>query len=230
VSIAANLERLRNQVADACAQAHRDSSAVALMAVSKSHPAEAILEAHAAGQRLFGENRVQEFAAKREALATLSIATHLIGPLQSNKAARAAELFSAIDSADSLKIAQRLNTAATTLGRKLPILVEIKLSPEDTKHGLAPEELPAFLAAAADLTSLEVQGLMTVPPFFADAEQTRPFFARLRQLRDHHQPTHPTLTQLSMGMSHDFPIAIAEGSTCVRIGTAIFGSRAYPQT
>jgi pyridoxal phosphate enzyme (YggS family) len=208
VSIAANLERLRNQVADACAQAHRDSSAVALMAVSKSHPAEAILEA----------------------LATLSIATHLIGPLQSNKAARAAELFSAIDSADSLKIAQRLNTAATTLGRKLPILVEIKLSPEDTKHGLAPEELPAFLAAAADLTSLEVQGLMTVPPFFADAEQTRPFFARLRQLRDHHQPTHPTLTQLSMGMSHDFPIAIAEGSTCVRIGTAIFGSRAYPQT
>jgi pyridoxal phosphate enzyme (YggS family) len=227
VSIAQNLERIRNQIADACAQAHRDPATVALMAVSKTHPAEAILETHAAGQRLFGENRVQEFAAKREALGSIDLAMHLIGPLQSNKTKPAAELFTAIDSVDSLRIAERLNTAAAALGRRLPILIEVKLSHEESKHGLPPEELPAFLAATAQLDSLDLRGLMTVPPYFDDAEYTRPFFARLRQLRDDNQHTYPTLTELSMGMSHDFPIAIAEGSTCVRIGTAIFGSRSY---
>jgi hypothetical protein len=228
VSIAQNLNRVRNEIADACARAGRDASSVALMAVSKTHPAEAILEAHAAGQTLFGENRVQEFAAKRDALSTLHAlrstlySFHLIGPLQNNKTAKAAELFTAVDTLTELKTAQRLNAAAQALNKTLPVLIEIKLSPEASKHGLAPESLPAFLDALKPLTNLRVDGLMTVPPYTDDPELARPFFARLRQLRDENG-----LRELSMGMSHDFPIAIAEGSTCVRIGTAIFGARDY---
>jgi pyridoxal phosphate enzyme (YggS family) len=236
MSIASNLERLRNDIADACARAHRDPSTVALMAVSKMHPAAAILEAHAAGQRLFGENRVQEFAAKSTELAVLGLSHlsslpnslfHLIGPLQNNKTTKAAEIFDAIDTLDSLKTADRLNAAAHSLGKTLPILIEVKLSPEETKHGLAPEELSALLAALQPLQNLEVRGLMTVPPFDPDPETARPFFQHLRRLRDEHQPLHPTLTELSMGMSNDFAVAIEEGSTTVRIGTAIFGKRDY---
>jgi hypothetical protein len=242
MSIAANLERLRNQIADACARAHRDPATVALMAVSKMHPAEAILEAHAAGQRLFGENRVQEFAAKlpllRERIhpsdpsGSCSLIPdpcfHLIGPLQNNKTTLAAELFHAIDTLDSLRTAERLNRAASTLGRILPVLVEVKLSPEDTKHGIDPAALPALLLSVAALPNLELRGLMTVPPLTADddaSEAARPVFRRLRGLRDQLQPAHPTLTHLSMGMSGDFVSAIEEGSTTVRIGTAIFGNR-----
>jgi len=233
MSIAANLERLRNEVADACARAHRDPSTVALMAVSKMHPAEAILEAHAAGQRLFGENRVQEFQEKSPTVAHLVDARfHLIGPLQSNKTVRAAELFHAIDSVDSLKVATRLNSAAAALDKKLPILLEIKLSHEDTKHGIDPAELPALLTALSPLEHLIPAGLMTVPPWPSDVtnagEEARPYFIELRRLRDQSLAACPTLTQLSMGMSNDFAVAIEEGSTCVRIGTAIFGKRTYP--
>jgi pyridoxal phosphate enzyme (YggS family) len=233
MSIASNLERVRNQIDEACTRAHRDPATVALMAVSKTNPAEALLEAYAAGQRLFGENRVQEWQSKFPALATLfasaenSAQAHLIGPLQNNKTAKAAELFSAIDTLDSLKTAQRLNAAAQTLGRTLRILIEVKLSLEDTKHGLAPEELPALLTALAPLQNLHLAGLMTVPPFAEDPETARPYFQRLRQLRDENLPAHPTLTELSMGMSNDFAVAIEEGSTTVRIGTAIFGKRTY---
>jgi pyridoxal phosphate enzyme (YggS family) len=232
-SIAANLERLRNQLADACARAGRAPSSVALMAVSKMHPADAILEAHAAGQRLFGENRVQEFAAKGPALSTLYAlhstlcSFHLIGPLQNNKTTKAAELFDAIDTLDSLKTAERLNSAAQSLGKRLEVLIEVKLSPEETKHGLAPDELPALLTALAPLTHLSVRGLMTVPPWSEDPETARPYFQHLRRLRDENLAAHPTLTDLSMGMSNDFAVAIEEGSTCVRIGTAIFGKRIY---
>ncbi|GGA68577.1 YggS family pyridoxal phosphate enzyme [Edaphobacter acidisoli] len=198
------------------------------MAVSKVHPVEAILEAYAAGHRLFGENRVQEFQQKSEHLSQLTDARfHLIGPLQSNKTNKAAELFDAIDAIDSLKIAQRLNAAATALRKKLPVLVEIKLSHEETKHGLAPVELPALLNAIAEMPALEAVGLMTVPPWSEDAETARPYFRELRRLRDAAQKAHPALAQLSMGMSNDFAVAIEEGSTCVRIGTAIFGKRVY---
>lgn len=235
MSIAANLEQVRNQIADACARAHRDPATVALMAVSKMHPAEVILEAHAAGQHLFGENRVQEFAAKLPQLSR-SLALdpiplfHLIGPLQNNKTTKAAELFHAVDTIDSFKTAERLNRAAAALNKTLPILIEVKLSPEETKHGLAPEDLPQLLDQLAPLTNLAVRGLMTVPPWCTpeDAETARPYFAHLRRLRDELQLTHPTLTELSMGMTNDFPVAIAEGSTTVRIGTAIFGKRIYP--
>ena len=237
MSIAANLERLRNEVADACARAHRDPSTVALMAVSKMHPAEAILEAHAAGQRLFGENRVQEWQSKQPAVAHLftnatrsdppAAQAHLIGPLQNNKTTKAAELFHAIDTIDSLKTATRLNEATAALNKTLPILIEIKLSHEESKHGLAPESLSSFLQSLIPLQNLTVTGLMTVPPWSEDPETARPYFQHLRRLRDENQPIHPTLTELSMGMSNDFRVAIEEGSTTVRLGTAIFGKRTY---
>ncbi len=227
--IASNIERLQNEIADACARAHRDPATVALMAVSKMNPAEAIREAYEAGQRLFGENRVQEWQTKRAELADLFPAAqmHLIGPLQNNKTSKAAEIFDAIDSLDSLKTAERLNAATQAFGKTLRVLIEVKLSPEDTKHGLAPEELPALLRALQPLTHLEPRGLMTVPPFNEDPETARPTFQHLRRLRDDHLALCPTLTELSMGMSNDFIVAIEEGSTTVRIGTAIFGKRTY---
>jgi pyridoxal phosphate enzyme (YggS family) len=228
-SISANLERLRNQIADACARAMRDPSSVALMAVSKTHPAEAILEAHAAGQRLFGENRVQEWQSKHETLAQLQgLDMHLIGPLQNNKTTPAAQLFHAVDTLDSLKTAIRLQAAALALGKTLPVLIEVKLSHEESKHGVAAAELPDLLAALAPLTNLRASGLMTVPPLDPDPESARPYFQQLRRLRDENLAGCPTSTELSMGMSNDFLIAIEEGSTCVRLGTAIFGHREYP--
>jgi pyridoxal phosphate enzyme (YggS family) len=230
MSIAENLERIRNEVADACARANRPVNDVALMAVSKMHPVEMLLEAYAAGQRLFGENRVQEWQQKSDAAATLpGLEMHLIGPLQSNKTAKAAELFHAIQTVDSLKIATRLNDTARSLGKKLPIYIEVKLSHEDSKHGLQPDDLPALLDAIAPLEALIPVGLMTVPPWPDDVanagEEARPYFQQLRRLRDENVSKIPTLTQLSMGMSNDFAAAIEEGSTCVRIGTAIFGKR-----
>jgi pyridoxal phosphate enzyme (YggS family) len=236
MSIQSNLERLQNELADACARVHRDPATVALMAVSKMHPAQAILEAYDAGQRLFGENRVQEWQSKRSTLAhlfpppspdTQAARAHLIGPLQNNKTSKAAEIFDAVDTLDSIKTAERLNAAAQALGKTLPILIEVKLSPEDTKHGLAPEELPTLLRALEPLTHLQPRGLMTVPPFDIDPETARPTFQHLRRLRDEHLATYPTLTELSMGMSNDFVVAIEEGSTTIRIGTAIFGKRVY---
>jgi pyridoxal phosphate enzyme (YggS family) len=231
MSIAANLARIHEQIANACARANRPESSVALMAVSKVHPVESLLEAYAAGHRLFGENRVQEFAEKAPHLANCpGLEMHLIGPLQSNKTNKAAELFHAIDAVDSLKIAQRLNTAAQALNKKLPILIEVKLSHEESKHGLAPDDLPTLLNEIAPLDNLIPSGLMTVPPWSEDAETARPYFQHLRRLRDEQQKRYPTLTQLSIGMSNDFAVAIEEGSTCIRIGTAIFGKREHPTT
>jgi pyridoxal phosphate enzyme (YggS family) len=241
MSIASNLERLQNEIANACARAHRNPTTVALMAVSKMNPADAVREAYQAGQRLFGENRVQEWQSKRLELSDLFPSTlsgitrslsldaqsHLIGPLQNNKTSKAAEIFDAVDTLDNLKTAERLNAAAATLNKVLPILIEIKLSPEDTKHGLAPEDLPALLRTLAPLTNLEPRGLMTVPPFDENPETARPYFQHLRRLRDDNLSLCPNLTELSMGMSNDFAVAIEEGSTTVRIGTAIFGKRTY---
>jgi hypothetical protein len=233
MSIAENLTRIREQIAAACQRSGRSESEIALMAVSKMHPAEAILEAYEAGLRLFGENRVQEFQEKLPELTHLKEAEyHLIGPQQSNKTSRAAKLFDAIDSVDSLKIAARLNAAAVALNKKLPILIEVKLSHEESKHGVDPAELPALLAALAPLESLIPSGLMTVPPWPTDlanaGEEARPYFRELRRLRDSLAAGYPNLTQLSMGMSNDFSAATEEGSTCVRIGTALFGKRASP--
>jgi len=226
MSIAENLERVRGEIADACARAGRNPADVALMAVSKVHPAEAIIEAYAAGQRLFGENRVQEMQAKIASVGALDgIELHLIGPLQNNKTWKAAEMFHAVDTLDSVKTAERLNNAAQALRKTLPVLIEVKLSHEESKHGLAPEELGALLEAIAPLPHIEAHGLMTVPPWSEDPETARPYFRELRRLRDEHAVRFPKLTKLSMGMSNDFRVAIEEGSTTVRIGTAIFGKR-----
>jgi pyridoxal phosphate enzyme (YggS family) len=152
---------------------------------------------------------------------------HLIGPLQNNKTSKAAEIFHAVDTLDSAKTGERLNAAAAALGKTLQVLVEVKLSHEESKHGVAPEELAALLEALAPLGNLRVGGLMTVPPWSEDAETARPYFRELRRLRDEYSVRYPTLTGLSMGMSGDFRVAIEEGSTCVRVGTAIFGKRVY---
>jgi pyridoxal phosphate enzyme (YggS family) len=229
MSIAENLALLHEQIAQSCRRAGRSEDEVALMAVSKVHPVEVILEAYECGQRLFGENRVQEFQGKSQQTGGLREAKfHLIGPLQSNKTAKAVELFDAIDAVDSLKIAQRLDAAAALLGKKLPILIEVKLSHEESKHGLAAADLPALLEAIEPLDSVTAVGLMTVPPWSEDAEAARPYFRELRRLRDQSQKLHPALIQLSIGMSNDFSVAIEEGSTCVRVGTALFGKRLPP--
>jgi len=226
MGIEANLARVREDVAAACRKAGRLESEVVLMAVTKVHPVGALLEAYAAGHRLFGENRVQEFAGKFPSLGALKDAEyHLIGPLQSNKASKAAELFHSVDTVDSAKLAQRLQTAAAALNKTLPIYIEVKLSHEESKHGIAAEDLPEMLNAIAGFDRILPVGLMTVPPWSEDAETARPYFQQLRGLRDAQQKLCPSLTQLSMGMSGDFAVAIEEGSTCVRIGTAIFGKR-----
>jgi len=229
MSIAENIARLKEEIAAACRKAGRDERKIALMAVSKVHPVEAILEAYEAGQRLFGENKVQEYEAKAAHVRGLAGAEfHLIGPLQSNKTNKAAELFDAVDAVDALKIAERLEKAAAERGKLLPVLIEVKLSHEESKHGVAPEELSALLDAMSGMKAVQTVGLMTVPPWSEDAETARPYFRELRRLRDEVVKAHPGVTQLSMGMSNDFVVAIEEGSTCVRVGTAIFGKRVYP--
>ena len=230
MSIRENLAGVREKVEAACRAAGRSPDDVDLMAVSKMHPVEFLLEAYAAGQRLFGENRVQEFQGKSLELGGAFEGAerarfHLIGPLQNNKTSKAAELFDAVDTIDSFKTAQRLNAAALERDRLLEILIEVKLSPEDSKHGIAPADVAGLLDEISGLRQLQVRGLMTVPPWSEDPEVARPFFRQLRTLRDGIQVRHPTLTELSMGMSNDFAVAIEEGSTCVRIGTGIFGRR-----
>ncbi len=234
MTIASNLSEIRERMARASRRAGRNPAEVALMAVSKTHPASAILEAIAAGQTLFGENRVQEFADKRNELGALAGAAkfHLIGHLQSNKASRAAELFDSIDSVDSLRLAQRLNKEAEQLGRTLDVLIEINIGGEAAKTGFgfdSTAELRVLLQAQPRLPNVAIRGLMTVPPYTEDPEGARVYFRRLRVVRDHLRGLSPLrLPELSMGMSHDFEVAIEEGSTCVRVGTAIFGQRSYP--
>lgn len=229
-----NLERLEEAIGRACRAAGRGRGEVELMAVSKTYPAERIAEAAELGLRLFGENRVQEFFSKAEAVEGLrrdaQVRVHLIGHLQSNKAARAVELFDGIDSVDSLKLAERLNEAAGKLGKRLPVLLEVKLSPEETKAGLEPESEAAreLLERLPDLDFLEMRGLMTIAPWGVAEDVTRSCFCGLREWRDKWALAHSRLKfdVLSMGMSGDFALAIEEGATRIRIGTALFGKRA----
>jgi pyridoxal phosphate enzyme (YggS family) len=231
MSIAENVSAVRERIAAAALRAGRQAADVMLMAVSKTQPAEKIREAYHAGLRVFGENRVQEFFVKAPAVADLHHAEwHMIGHLQTNKAAKTAELFSAVDSVDSLKVAEKLDAAARSLGKKLEVLIEINVGGEAAKSGVPPDSpaLEEILIAALGLESLVFRGLMTVPPFTDDPQGARPYFRKLRELRDTIAARRlPALAmdELSMGMSHDFEIAIEEGSTCVRVGTAIFGER-----
>jgi len=231
MSISENIAEVRERIASAARRAARTLDDIALMAVSKTHPPERIREACDAGQRLFGENRVQEFSGKSEALADLRGAEwHLIGHLQTNKAAKAVELFHAVDSVDSLRLAEKLDSAARALGKKLDVLIEVNVGGEAAKSGVAmgSPALDELLIASPRLEALAFRGLMTVPPFTDDPQDARPYFRKLRELRDSiaaRKLPAVAMDHLSMGMSHDFEIAIEEGSTCVRVGTAIFGER-----
>ena len=234
MSVPENVAKVRDQIAEAARRAARRTEEIALMAVTKTHSAESIREAHAAGLRLFGENRVQEFAGKASTLADLAGAEwHMIGHLQTNKAGKAAELFSAVDSVDSVKLAEKLDAASRSLGKKLSVLVEVNVGGEAAKSGVAlgSRELEELLLAAPRLEALDFHGLMTIPPYTNDPDQARPYFRKLRQLREAiaaRKLPAVNMRTLSMGMSHDFAIAIEEGSTCIRVGTAIFGERITP--
>jgi PLP dependent protein len=226
-SIGANLERVRERIARAAQRSGRRADEITIVAVSKTFPPEAIRAAHDAGLRHFGENRVQEFEAKHAKLSDLSDVTwHFIGHLQSNKAHRAVRLFDRIDAVDSLSLAHKLDAAAAAEDKRVPVLIEVRLSHEATKTGVSEKDLPALAAGLSQSPHLELQGLMTIPPYSDDPEHARPYFRKLRELRDGlRQQLGLALPVLSMGMSHDFDVAIEEGTTEIRIGTALFGER-----
>ena len=229
-----NIARVRERVAAAAARSGRSASEITLIGVSKTHPAEMIRAAYEAGLREFGENRVQEWEGKRQALTDLVDARwHLIGHLQSNKATRAATIFHCVDSVDDAALAQRLDRTrqgAAAAPGPLRVLLEVHIAGEAAKSGAEPSDLPELAEAVTKCASLHLNGLMCVPPFLDDAEKVRPYFRKLRELRDRLE-THVghKLPVLSMGMSHDFEAAIEEGATEVRVGTALFGQRPAPK-
>lgn len=231
MTIRENLLRIQERIAAAAARASRRSEEVTLIGVSKTHPAIAIQEAYQAGVRHFGENRVQEWEVKRVGTNNLDATWHLIGHLQSNKATKAAKLFHSVDSVDGLAVAQKLDRARAEAGvpTKLRILIEVRVAKEATKSGAEIDALPSLAERVAGLSRLELAGLMCIPPLL-NAERVRPYFRRLRELRDElSAKLGLSLPVLSMGMSHDFEVAIEEGATEVRLGTALFGVRQIRQ-
>jgi pyridoxal phosphate enzyme (YggS family) len=231
MSIAEKVVLVRERIAAAARRVGRNPDEVTLMGVSKTFPVESIREAYSAGLRVFGENRVQEFSGKATALRDLSDSEwHLIGHLQTNKAAKAVELFDAVDSVDSVRTAEKLNSIAAGANKILPALIEINVGGESAKSGVAlgSDELELLLQGAPRWGNLTIRGLMTVPPYTEDPKGSRAYFRQLRQIRDGIAARGLPkigMAVLSMGMSHDFEVAIEEGSTCVRVGTAIFGER-----
>lgn len=230
-SLRARADALLGRIASAAARAGRDAREVTLVAVTKTHPASLVREAFAAGLREFGENRVREAEEKIEEFArdTSGVRWHLIGHLQANKARRAARLFHVIHSVDSAALAERLERLCAEDGReRLDVLVQVDLAQEATKGGAGVDELPDIAATLKACTRLRFKGLMTLPPFYEDAERVRPYFRRLRELRDELRASGAFADgagELSMGMTHDFEVAIEEGATLVRVGTALFGER-----
>ena len=231
MSLALRLSAIRARIDEAARRSGREVSDIALVAVSKFHPASVIEEAYAAGQRHFGENRVQEVEEKKQKLAHLvecsdPLRFELIGALQSNKARKAVAAVSRIQSIDSVDLGRRVARVAQEIGVTMPVLIQVDLAGEATKSGLPEADLLAGLDALCAMEGIEVEGLMAIPPFLEDPENVRPYFSKLRELRDQAQ-TRGLLPRghLSMGMSHDFEVAIEEGATIVRVGTAIFGER-----
>ena len=223
-----NLARVQERIAAAARRAGRRGEDVTLIGVSKTHPAEMIRAAFEAGIRHFGENRVQEWEGKRGGVEDLGATWHLIGHLQSNKAVRAAGMFDCVDSVDDLALAQKLDKARHDLGAaaRMRVLIEVRVAEEETKSGVSEAELAPLVEKVTMLPRLELAGLMCIPPFVEDAEKARPYFRRLRELREElAKQVGRELRVLSMGMSHDFEVAIEEGATEVRIGTALFGTR-----
>lgn len=230
--IADNLRAVRARIVAAARRAARDPDGITLVAVSKTFDASHVRAAHAAGQLEFGENKVQEALQKMQETADIPLRWHLIGHLQSNKARKAAVPFACIHSIDSVDLLRRLDTAAAETGARPGILVQVDLAGEDTKFGASAEEARRVLDAALEARSVDLAGLMLLPPWNEDQEQTRPWFQRIRELREQWlgEGVPPrALRHLSMGMSHDFEAAIEEGSTLVRVGTAIFGKRTLPR-
>ncbi|MEZ5319988.1 MAG: YggS family pyridoxal phosphate-dependent enzyme [Vicinamibacterales bacterium] len=233
-AVAENLESVRRRLDAAARRARRDPASVTLVAVSKTFPADRVREAVEAGQRVFGENKVQEGADKARTLAADGhddLRWHLIGHLQSNKAKKAAEAFSCVETVDSVALAGRLGAAAAAAGRRIQVFVQADLAGEATKSGAPEADVPAVARAVLDQPALDLRGLMILPPFPDDPEDSRPWFRRLRELRDRlvaNGLPADHLADLSMGMSHDFEVAIEEGATLVRVGTAIFGRRTPP--
>ncbi|RUM87648.1 MAG: YggS family pyridoxal phosphate-dependent enzyme [Thermodesulfatator sp.] len=225
--IAHRFKKIEERVAEAALRAGRRPEEVQILGASKGQGVEKIRAAVQAGLRLVGENYVQEAERKRPLLKDLPLSWHLIGYLQRNKARKALRLFDLIQTVDRVEIAERLSRWATEEGRELPVFLQVKLAPEETKAGAPPEELPALARKVMELPGLELRGLMTIPPYREDPEEVRPYFRRLREIRDHLWETLnlPFPGELSMGMSHDFEVAIEEGATLVRLGTILFGPR-----
>jgi pyridoxal phosphate enzyme (YggS family) len=230
-SIAADIDAVRRRIHAAAHRAHRSPDDITLVAVSKTFPADHVRDAAGAGHRHFGENRVQEGLDKIAVLTDLGLTWHLIGHLQSNKAKKAVTAFAWIHSIDSLDLLRKVDAAASAAGVRPNVLVQVDLAHEATKHGADTGEVRDLVHAALDAKSLDLRGLMIVPPFPDDPEDSRPWFKQLRELRDGlvagGAPA-DRLAELSMGMSHDYEVAIEEGATIVRIGTAIFGRRTPP--
>lgn len=227
MSIAENLAAIQKRIRSACERAGRDPADVQLMAVSKGHPVEAIEEAAAAGLTLFGESKIQEARVKLPQCPG-HLRFQLIGHLQTNKCRDAVQLFELIQSVDSLHLAREINKRCEQAARTMPMLLEVNVAGESSKFGYSPESLLAELAELNTLARLEIHGLMTIAPYVADVEKVRPFFRRLRELRGQcEERLDAPLPQLSMGMSGDFEVAIEEGATLVRVGTALFGERSY---
>jgi len=227
LAVAANLAHVRERIRAAAQRAGRTDD-VTLVAVTKGVPPERIAEAYRAGVRHFGENRVQEFDDKRPRLALPPAAWHMVGHVQTNKARRAVELFDRVDSLDSVRLAEKLAAAARALGRTLPVLIQVQLGEEETKHGVEPGELGPLVEQIARQDGLSLEGLMTIPPYLEPVERVRPYFRRLRELAeeiDRRRFPRVAMKELSMGMSHDFEVAVAEGATQVRLGTVLFGPR-----
>jgi pyridoxal phosphate enzyme (YggS family) len=230
MTVARALERVRSRVAAAAERSGRSAADVALLAVTKTVPAAVVQEAIDAGQRLFGENRVQEAKGKIEALGE-GVTWHMIGHLQKNKAKAAAGLFHAVESVDSPGLAVALDNRAAALSKRLDVFIQVKDAEEETKSGVAPAEVPRLIETVAELPHLSLRGLMSIPPWPEKPEDSRPYFARLRRWRDRWDgeccPA-GSLRELSMGMTADYEVAVEEGATLVRVGSAIFGSRSYP--
>jgi pyridoxal phosphate enzyme (YggS family) len=223
-----NIARVQERIAAACYRSGRRPEDVKLVAVSKTVAPDSIRQAYEAGLRDFGENRVQEASEKRPALSDLTATWHLIGHLQTNKSRLARELFHWVHSVDSLRLAAKLDKAAGCSGDRLQVLLEVNLGDEPTKSGARENEIIELAEQVSQLETIELRGLMTIPPFNEDPERVRPSFRRLRELAGKIELTHlpnVLMKDLSMGMSHDFEVAIEEGATIVRVGTAIFGAR-----
>ncbi len=227
-AIAENLLKINEQIRAACLRAGRDAARVSIIGVTKTVPVERIREGIEAGVRILGENYVQEAAQKIRALSDLAVSWHFIGHLQSNKAKVALESFAWIHTLARESLARELNRAAQKLGKRIPVLIQVNTGYEGSKSGLAPEALFPFFELVSSLDGLEIRGLMALPPYYDDPEEVRPHFRKLRELlerlRDRTRSPE-LLSELSMGMSHDFEVAVEEGATMVRIGTALFGAR-----